>query len=92
MAGNNDASPVPAISSVAMGAIGLALMLSGLLLLDQAFSSSIFDRLVRHAWVAGVLGLLLLIPGSAVLGFAVQRALKARGGYRGKSKKSGKDT
>ena len=52
---------------VALAAVGLALVACGLLLVQLAFSGAVFGRLVTRAWVAGVAGLVLVLPGAAVV-------------------------
>lgn len=67
-----------AANPVALGVIGLAFVLAGAALLGLAFSGATFGRVVTHAWVAGVAGLVFLIPGAVAAGYGLVRVLDAR--------------
>ena len=78
MAGYHNSSRYSEIRPAALGTTGVVLVLFGALLLDQAFSSANFGRLIIRAWVMGVMGLTLVIPGIVVIGFAILGGSKAR--------------
>lgn len=78
MAGYDKSSLYSEIRPAGLGTAGVVLVLVGALLLDQAFSSANFGRLIIRAWVMGVMGLVFVVPGIVVIGFAIQGGLKAR--------------
>lgn len=78
MPGYDNSSRYSEIRPVALGTAGVVLVLVGALLLDQAFSSATFGRLIIRSWVSGVVGLMFVIPGTVVIGFTIERAWRAR--------------
>ena len=55
--------------------LGLALAGIGIVLLGLAFSGVSLGRPVTRAWIEGVMGLLLFIPGAVVTGQGIVSAL-----------------
>lgn len=56
---------------VSQALLGLVLIFGGILLINYAMDSMSMGQPITRAWVAGVAGLMLLVPGLVVAALAV---------------------